>query len=106
MRIKTILTQVMQDDDLREKLLSERASNDGYLRTFRDGSLFASLPEHLREAVRVVVYLDDLELLQALSPMQGVYKICGVNIGIQNLPADLNAHLANIWDLGHNTFLC
>ena len=94
---KEILRAVMSDPDLRNLILSEKASEDGYIRSFRDGSLFAELPADLKDAIRIVLYIDDLELLQALSSRQGVYKVAGIYFGIQNLPPELNALLTNIF---------
>ncbi|KAK3920036.1 Laminin subunit alpha-2 [Frankliniella fusca] len=92
-----ILASVMSDPYLRNLILSDRKSEDGTFRSFCDGSEYESLPEDLKDAIRIVIYIDDLELLQALSAKAGRYKMAGMYFGIQNLPAELNALLTNIF---------
>lgn len=92
-----ILTCVMSDLYLRNLIMSEKASQDGYMRNFRDGSLFGTMPPELKDAVRINLYVDDLELLQALSAQKNIYKIAGIYFGIQNLPNELNALLTYIF---------
>jgi hypothetical protein len=87
----------MSDPHLRDLILSEKSSSDGYLRSFRDGALFKTLPPDLQGAIRVNIYVDDLEVLQALSSQAGVYKIAGMYFGIQNLPTELNSLLNYIF---------
>lgn len=95
--IKDSIKCVMSNPYLRNLILSEKASEDGYLRSFLDGELFKTLPPHLQGAVRINLYIDDLEIVQALSARIGVYKVSGVYFGIQNLPTELNALLTNIF---------
>ncbi|XP_052127801.1 uncharacterized protein LOC127750353 [Frankliniella occidentalis] len=92
-----ILKGVMSDPYLRDLILSEKSSSDGFLRSFRDGALFKTLPPDLQGAIRIIIYVDDLEVLQALSSQAGVYKIAGIYFGIQNLPAELNSLLNYIF---------
>ncbi|KAK3921591.1 Histidine ammonia-lyase 2 [Frankliniella fusca] len=92
-----ILKCILNDPDLRKIIMSAKASEDEYLRTFRDGSIYASLPDDLKDAIRIILYIDDLELLQALSASAGQYKVCGFYFGIQNLPPELNALLSFIF---------
>jgi hypothetical protein len=87
----------MSDDYLRGLILNEKESEPGYIRSFRDGSVFKTLPPDLQSAVRIVLYIDDLELVQALSAIAGVYKMAGIYFGIQNLPPELNALLIYIF---------
>lgn len=97
MSIIEICKSVMLDDHLRNLILSEKASEDGCLRNFRDGSLFQTLPPDLRNALRITLYIDDLELVQALSAQKNIYKIAGIYFGIQNLPNELNSLLTFIF---------
>lgn len=92
-----IVKAVMSDHGLRKSILSEKASEDGFIRNFRDGSLFEKLPPELKDTVRIILYIDDLELLQALSAQKNIYKIAGFYFGIQNLPNELNALLTYIF---------
>ncbi|XP_034245720.1 uncharacterized protein LOC117647857 [Thrips palmi] len=96
--IKDILKSVMSDPYLRNLIINGNVrSEDGYVRSFCDGELYATLPDELKMCVRVVLYIDDLEIVQALSARIGVYKVGGIYFGIQNLPAELNALLSNIF---------
>ncbi|KAK3918541.1 Zinc finger protein 814 [Frankliniella fusca] len=92
-----ILQGVLRDPYLRKLILSEKPSSDGLLRSFRDGALFETLPPDLKSAIRVIIYVDDLEVLQALSSKAGAYKVAGIYFGIQNLPAELNSLLNYIF---------
>ncbi|KAK3929374.1 Zinc finger protein zfp-2 [Frankliniella fusca] len=95
--IRDILHGVMNDPELRKLILSEKPSSDGFLRSFRDGALYDTLPPDLKNAIRITIYVDDLEVLQALSSRAGAYKIAGIYFGIQNLPAELNGLLTYIY---------
>ncbi|KAK3932683.1 1,2-dihydroxy-3-keto-5-methylthiopentene dioxygenase [Frankliniella fusca] len=92
-----ILKSVMSNPVLRNLIMSEKSSVDGYIRSFRDGSLYADLPPDLKGAIRIILYVDDLEILQGLSVVAGVYKVAGIYFGIQNLPPEVNALLTSIF---------
>ncbi|KAK3931219.1 putative oxidoreductase YuxG [Frankliniella fusca] len=95
--IRDILRGVLSDPCLRKLILSEKPSPDEFMRTFRDGALFKTLPPDLKDAIRIILYIDDLEVLQALSSRAGAYKISGTYFGIQNLPPELNSLLNYIF---------
>ncbi|KAK3920957.1 Zinc finger protein 292 [Frankliniella fusca] len=92
-----ILRSILSDAEMRDIIMSEKASNDEYKRSFLDGSIYLTLPDHLKNAIRIVLYVDDLEILQALSASAGIYKVSGFYFGIQNLPPELNALLTVIF---------
>lgn len=96
-KMKDILQAVLQDPELRNMIMSEKASDDGYMRSFRDGSLFSKVPPDLQNAVRIIAYIDDLEILQALSPAAGCYKVAGIYFSIHNLPPEINSLLSHIY---------
>ncbi|KAK3915690.1 Protein hunchback [Frankliniella fusca] len=73
-----ILSGVMKDPHLRNLILSEKSSSDGFLRSFRDGALFETMPPDLQAAIRINIYVDDLEVLQALSSRAGAYKVAAL----------------------------
>ncbi|KAE8747910.1 hypothetical protein FOCC_FOCC005298 [Frankliniella occidentalis] len=95
--IKDLLRSVLSDPSLREMILKEQPSSDEYMRSFKDGSLYEKLPENLKGAIRILLYVDDLEITQALSAAAGDYKIAGIYFGIQNLPPEINSLLTSVF---------
>ncbi|XP_065208206.1 uncharacterized protein LOC135840708 isoform X1 [Planococcus citri] len=93
-----VLKLVLQSQEIKDAILTEKKSEDGTFRSFRDGKSFDSNPffQKFPDAIRLQLYYDELEIVNPLASKKGVHKIGAFYYTIQNLPSYINSQLNNI----------
>ncbi|KAK3924576.1 Zinc finger and BTB domain-containing protein 22, partial [Frankliniella fusca] len=93
------LKLILRNDFLRNLILSEKNSEDGVYRSYRDGTDFAN-NQFLRKyphALRIVLYYDGLEISNALGSKDVIHSLGCFYFSIQNLPPEESSRLSSIF---------
>lgn len=102
--IISVLRLVLSNEDVKEAILNEPSSNDGFSRSFVDGNQFKNNPflqAHPR-AIRLQIYYDDIEITNPIGTKTGSHKIGAFYFTIQNLSYRRLSSLSNV----HMFLLC
>ncbi|KAK3920530.1 Zinc finger protein 559 [Frankliniella fusca] len=93
------LTLIVRNDYIRELILSERHSEDGVYRSYKDGTDFANNPFLQKHpfALRLVLYYDGLEIANALGSKDVIHSLGCFYFSIQNLPPSESSLLSAIF---------
>ncbi|KAK3916551.1 Zinc finger and BTB domain-containing protein 12 [Frankliniella fusca] len=80
-------------------ILSEKASADGMYRSYMDGTEFANNPflQKYPNAIRIILYYDDLEISAALGSKDGIHKLGCFYFAIQNFPPEESSLLSSLY---------
>ena len=95
--IKTLLKMVLECTDILKIAANYVPSTDNLMRDFQDGdyckrSDFLSSPS----TIKLIVYIDDFEVTNPLSPKAGTHKLGTVYCTIANVPPQYRCTLSNI----------
>ena len=95
--IKNLLKMVLEHTDLLSIAAKYSPSTDDLMRDLHDGehckgSEFLSSPS----TIRLIVYIDDFEVTNPLSPKAGIHKLGAVYCTISNVPPQYRSTLSNI----------
>ncbi|XP_034248988.1 uncharacterized protein LOC117649911 [Thrips palmi] len=95
--IETI-TSALSNPKIRNLIESETPSADGTIRSYLDGTRSQSrvLLTRYPKIIRLQLYWDDLEVVNALGSKTTIHKLAGFYVSIQNLPAIENSQLSSI----------
>jgi hypothetical protein len=102
--IISVLRLVLSNEDVKEAILNEPSSNDGFAKSFVDGNQFKNNPflqAHPR-AIRLQIYYDDIEITNPIGTKTGSHKIGAFYFTIQNLSYRRVSSLSNV----HMFLLC
>ena len=93
------LTLIMQNQKYRNLVLSERASDDGILRTYLDGRRAKNHPlvSRFPNILRLQLYWDDIEVVNPLGSKTTIHKIAAFYFSLQNLPLVENSQLSTVF---------
>ncbi|XP_066581711.1 uncharacterized protein [Prorops nasuta] len=93
-----VLKLVLSSKDIRKVITEEKDSSDNMLGSFRDGQHFKnhSFFQKHKDAIRLRLYYDELEIVNPLGSKTGVHKIGSFYYQIANLPAHVNSELSSI----------
>ncbi|KAJ8675919.1 hypothetical protein QAD02_011705 [Eretmocerus hayati] len=93
-----VLELVLSSKDVRIAILSEQPSEDGILGSFIDGEIFKNhaFLQKFRHAIRLVLYYDELEIVNCVGSKTGIHKLGIFYFKIDNLPPHMNSELSSI----------
>lgn len=96
--IKPLLKMLVEKTDLLKIASQHLPSNDGLFRDFQDG-LYAQHHEVLssRNCISLVIYIDDFEVTNPLSPKAGTHKLGAVYFTFSNIPPKYRSTLKNMF---------
>lgn len=99
-----VLQMVLKNRSVREVIAVEEPSPDNYLSSFVDGLHFKnhSFFQRYKQAIRIKLYYDELEIVNALGSKTSVHKLTAFYYEIDNLPPHMNSDLGSI----HVLLLC
>lgn len=93
------LKSIMDNKSTRLLFDSEKSSDDGFIRTFKDGvrykhsEYFTQYPNSLR----IIFYYDDIEVVNPLGAKTGIHKVGAFYFTLENFPKEINSKLSNIF---------
>ncbi|XP_070526162.1 uncharacterized protein [Cardiocondyla obscurior] len=98
------LTLILSNAEVKEAILSEQSSKNDILALFVDGDYFKNHPlfQVHKNALRIQLYYDELEIVNPLGSKTGIHKLGVFYYIIQNIPACINSDLGSI----HVLLLC
>ncbi|KAJ8669527.1 hypothetical protein QAD02_000786 [Eretmocerus hayati] len=93
-----ILELVLSSPEVREAIESEEPSEAGMYGSFLDGAHYAQHPflQIYKRALRLKIYVDDLEIVGPLGSKTGVHKLTVFYLQIDDLPSHMNSELSSI----------
>lgn len=93
-----VLTMVLSNRAVLDAVMNEQSSPPGVLSSFRDGQHFKTHPLFSRypNALRLKLYYDELEIVNALGSKTGIHKLGNFYFQIDNLPDHMNSELTSI----------
>lgn len=96
--VKELLKVVMKQEDFWAIVLKHKPSQDGIMRDFHDGH-FCKSNDILSSTttVKLILYIDDFEVTNPLSPRAGDHKLGAVYFSIANVPPKQRSSLSNIF---------
>ncbi|XP_063957930.1 uncharacterized protein LOC129258220 isoform X1 [Lytechinus pictus] len=96
--IKKLITLLLEKTDLMKLAVSYVPSTDGMMHDFQDG-FFCRQSRFLSSTrtIKLILYVDDFEVTNPLSPKSGTHKLTGVYFKIASVPPQYRSTLANIY---------
>lgn len=96
--IKPLLKLILEKTDILKIVSAYRPSNDTLLRDFHDGS-YCRESEFLSQTntIKLILYNDDFEVTNPLSPKAGTHKLGAVYFTIANVPPKYRSTLTNMF---------
>ncbi|KAK3929283.1 hypothetical protein KUF71_017743 [Frankliniella fusca] len=93
------LKLVLSDRTLRSLIEAERASNDGVLRSYLDGSRGKQneLVNQYPHIIRIQLHCDDVDLVNPLGSRTVIHKLTSLCFSIQNFPPEESSVLSSIY---------
>ncbi|KAJ8676902.1 hypothetical protein QAD02_012689 [Eretmocerus hayati] len=93
-----ILELVLSSPEVREAIESGEPSEAGMYGSFLDGIHYAQHPflQIYRRALRLKIYVDDLEIVGPLGSKTGVHILMVFYLQMDNLPSQMNSGLSSI----------
>ncbi|KAK3910157.1 Ras-responsive element-binding protein 1, partial [Frankliniella fusca] len=90
---------IVRNSYLRKLIESEQPSTDGVYRNYKDGTDFKTNPflQRFPNAIRIVIYTDDLEISNPLGSKDCIHKLGAFYICVQNLPPEESSQLASVF---------
>lgn len=104
MPIKFHLRKYLETDNVMKTILENLApSNDGYIRSVIDGSIWKKRTQHLASKIIIPLnlFFDDFNSGDTVSPHAAQTSVCGIYYYIPSLPGYLLAKLVNILVAGY-----
>ena len=96
--IKPVLELILKQTDLLKIASCYSPSTDDLLRDFHDGSYCRSNPIlSLPNVIKLIIYIDDFEVSNPLSPKAGTHKLGAVYFSIANVPPKYRSVLRNMF---------
>ncbi|PIK60815.1 hypothetical protein BSL78_02296 [Apostichopus japonicus] len=95
--IKPLMKMILEETDVLKISSTHMMSEDGLLRDFQDGSFCRESPLLSSSAtIKLILYVDDFEVSNPLSPKAGIHKLGAVYFTIANLPPKYRSTLSNM----------
>ncbi len=97
--ILKVLTELLNRDDVLDKILQETADQSGQIKTYRDGLYCKGNPLLSSESLSIALgmYIDDYEVCNPLGTSRKKHKVCAVYWVISNLPAQYRSSVQSIY---------
>lgn len=95
---------VLSNREIKQAILSEQSSENDILALFMDGDHFKThrLFQLHKNALRIQLYYDELEIVNPLGSKTGIHKLGAFYYIIQNIPMHIHSDLGSI----HVLLLC
>jgi hypothetical protein len=92
-----LIELLLSDSSIRRETMKERASLDGLMYDFCDGSLFKndSLFAEDKSSLQLCLYYDECEVVNPLSSRRGIQKIGFIYLSLRNVRPMFNSRLSN-----------
>lgn len=95
-----LLTLILQNDCLRNLILTENTNGNSWnYKSYTDGQEYKNHPlfQDHPNAIRLVLYSDDIEVVNPIGAKTGIHKLTIFYFRIQNFPAYFNTKVTNIF---------